>query len=93
MNAQRVEEVHRKGANVNMAWAFMPVTEVRYTGRGHPAFYGFQWSGPPGIETPQIGLPVHYFKLGESEVEVVATCTHYMNLLDQMIHDFIEAHS
>jgi len=90
MNAQRVEEVHKKGASVNVALEHIPVTEVRYAGRGHPAYYGFQWSGPPGIEVPWVGLPVHYFKLGESQAEVVATCTRYLDLLDQMIRDFLK---
>ncbi len=89
---QRNIEQKRGGTQVNIGWEFVPITEVRTDNWGHPA-YGFYWSEPPGTPLPQIGLPKYYFELGSSEAEVSATCKRYVDLPNELVQAFIEAHS
>ncbi len=63
----------------------MPVTEIG--DRSHPA-YGISWSGPPGVPPPTIGQKVHYFEMGGTKEEALATCKRCLELLEKSVRDF-----
>lgn len=90
MLAQRNAELHQGGANVQVTVEFIPMTALRGD-RRHPA-YGFQWFGPPGVRPPEIGHNVHYFELGGTPVQALATCRRYADLLSRLVRAFKEAH-
>jgi hypothetical protein len=52
--------------------------------------YGYQYSGTPGVKPPTIERTIrsYYFKLGDSEEEVVDTCSRYITLVEQFVNDF-----
>jgi len=89
---QRNAEVHRDGADVEVTVQFVPITQIRYGGRGHPTYYGFHWWGPPGSSPPALGMNVHHFKLGGTPVEALSTCRDFVTLLDELIAAFEKAH-
>jgi hypothetical protein len=77
------------GPEMNVEWEFIPVTEIRTENHGHPA-YGFHWYGDPGTPPPTVGMPVYSFK-GSGD-EVTSACQRYLQLLDKLVREFIEAH-
>jgi hypothetical protein len=80
------------GAEISVVCEFIPITEVKTDNRGHPA-YGFHWIGPPGTPPPRVGLPVHFFDLSGDQNRVTSACKRYMDVLDDLVRDFIQAHS
>ena len=82
----------RGGADISVVWEFIPVTKMRTDNRGYPA-YGFHWFGPPGTPPPRVGLPVHSFDLSGDQKRVTSACKRYVNVLDDLVRDFIQAHS
>jgi len=92
MRVQRNAEVHRDGADVDLTVRLVPATEIRYRGLGHPAYYGFHWTGPPGTPPPAIGVSVHHFDLGGTRVEAFGTCRAFGTLLGELVTAFEVAH-
>lgn len=92
LKTQRNVEQKQGGTKVNVFWEYIPVIEVRTDNRGHLS-YGFHWFEPPGTPPPRVGLSVHYFELAGDEREVTAACKRYVDILDVLVRDFIEAHS
>lgn len=93
MKDQRNAEQKQAGAEVSVTMEYVPVTEVRMDNRGHPAYYGFFWSGVPGTPPPRIGRHVHHFELGGSAVEAVEACERYAALLKGLVQDFTNAYT
>ncbi len=91
MRAQRNAEVHRDGADVEVSVEFVPLTQIRQDRHGHPA-YGFHWWGPPGMPPPEVGINVHQFELGGTQVEASATCRDFVTVLAALVADFGAAH-
>jgi len=89
MNAQRVLEVHLTGADVTSTMEFRPVTQVERGTGGQPG-YKVYWSGPPGTPPPEIGLPVHQFRVGDDLVDVGGACRRYLSILEQLVRDFTQ---
>jgi len=83
MRVQRNAEVHRDGADVDVAMQFVPITEIRTGRHGHPA-YGFHWSAPAGTPAPAVGVNVHHFELGGTQVEAYSTCGDFVALLTEL---------
>jgi hypothetical protein len=79
----------RGGPEMNQESEYFPVTEMRTDNRQHPA-YGFHWYGPPGTPAPTVGMPVYSFR-GSGD-EVTADCQRYLELLDNLVRDFIETY-
>ena len=88
---QRNYEQKRGGAEVAVAWDYIPISRVPRADRSHPA-YGFHWVGPPGTPEPLVGIPVHSFESAEGEQEVAETCRRYVGLLSELVRDFLHAH-
>jgi len=88
---QRNYEQKRGGAEVSVAWDYIPVSRVPTTNRSHPA-YGFHWFGPPGTPEPLVGVPVHSFESASGDQDVVVACRRYVGLLSELVRDFLEAH-
>jgi len=91
MRVQRNAEVHRDGADVEVAVQYVPITEIHTGTRGHPA-YGFHWWAPPGTPVPTVGLNAHQFELGGTKVEAFATCRDFVRLLGELVAAFEETH-
>ena len=92
LKRQRNHSEKRGGAEVDIDWEFIPITEVRSDNRGHPA-YGFHWFGPPGTPPPRVGVMHHSFELSGEQQKVTAACTRHAGILEKLVRDFIEAHS
>ena len=92
LKEQRNYVEKRAGAEVNVVWEFIPVTELRSDSREHPA-YEFHWFGPLGAPPPRVGLPVHSFELSGDSQKVTFACKRYMDILDQLVQEFIQAHT
>ena len=87
MRVQRNAEVHRNGADVELAVQFVPVTHIRAGRQGHPA-YSFHWWGPPGTPPPAVGVNVHHFELGGTQVEAFGTCREFVTILGELLTAF-----
>ena len=81
----------RGGAETQTGGDFVPVTELLTDDRSHPS-YGFHWVAPVGTPPPQIFRSVELFEMEGTEAEVTATCTRYLQLLDELVQDFIAAY-
>lgn len=92
LKSQRNYEQKRGGAEVTVVWEYIPVTQVKAETRGHPAYYGFHWFGPPGTPPPTVGIPVHLFEASGGDREVIAACQRYVDLLAELVRDFVQAH-
>jgi hypothetical protein len=84
---QRNLGVHRKGAEMEVSVQYIPITELRSSRQGHPA-YGFYWSGPPGTLPPSVGVNVHEFELGGTKVQACDTCREVTELLGELVAAF-----
>jgi len=91
IRVQRNAEVHRDGADVEVTVEFVPVTQMREDRHGHPA-YGFRWWSPPGVAPPEVGVNVHHFELGGTQIEASGTCRAFVTVLNALVHDFAAAH-
>ena len=91
MRVQRNAEVHRDGADVEVKVEFVPVTQLREDRHGPPA-YGFHWWSPPGVAPPEVGINVHHFELGGTQVEASGTCRAFVTVLNALVTDFAAAH-
>ncbi len=91
MVEQRNSEVKERGAETQTGGDFVPVTELLTDDRSHPS-YGFHWVAPVGTPPPQIFRSVQFFEMEGTEAEVTATCTRYLQLLDELVQDFIAAY-
>lgn len=88
---QRNYEQKQGGAEVAVGWDYIPISRVPSTNRSHPA-YGFHWFGPPGTPEPLVGIPVHSFESASGDQEVIETCRRYVDLLSELVGDFVQAH-
>lgn len=88
MRIQRIAEVHRDGADILQGVQQVPITEIRYDGHGHPAYYGYKYTAPPGVPISTVGVPKREFKLGSKRVEVVATCQNIVRELKELVGAF-----
>ena len=91
LREQRNYAQKRGGAEVNVVSDYIPVTEVRTDNQGHPA-YGFHWVEPPGTPSPCVGIPVHSFGVSGNQQKVISVCKKYIDILDELLQDFIQAH-
>jgi hypothetical protein len=91
LKLQRNVEQKQGGAKTTVEWQYIPITEVRRDERGHPA-YGIHWFAPPDTPLPQVGRLVHSFELAGSKAEVTAACKRYVDLLEKLVREFIQAH-
>lgn len=91
MKDQRNIAQKRGGVPVRVEWEFVPIIEAKRDEQGR-RLYGLQWFGPVGAGQPKVGQPVHYFKLGDGEAEVAATCERYLGTLERLVDDFIETY-
>jgi len=82
----------RGGAEISLVWELIPVTEVRTDDRGHPA-YGIHWFEPPETPPTRVGLPVHSFDLLGDQKKVISAGKRYLDVLDDIVRDFIQAYS
>ena len=90
---QRNDALKKGEPETNTDTEYIPITKVVTETRGHPAYYGMQWFGPPGISPPTVGRTVHFFEqLGDSEKEVTTACKRYADLLEKLVDDFIRVH-
>lgn len=87
IRVQRIAEVHKEGAETELAVRYIPLTELRTNRLGHPA-YGHHWFGPTETPPPSIGLNVHEFKLGGTKVEAYDTCREVTELLSELVQGF-----
>jgi hypothetical protein len=92
LKKQRNHSEKRGGAEVDVDWEFIPITEVGSDNHGHPA-YGFHWFGPPGMPAPRVAVMLHSFELSGAPQAVIAACTRYADILERLVRDFIEGHS
>lgn len=92
MNGQRVEAVHRLGADVQEKLEYVPLSKVNAGQGKHPA-YGFHWWGPHGITEPSIGQRAYCFEIDGTKKEVILTCKHYLEILERMMQDFASTFS
>jgi hypothetical protein len=87
MNEQRIAVVKRGGAETT------PISEKTAIRESeHPA-HGVHFFSVPGTEPPWTILDVHYFQHKGKKEEVVVTCERYVEYLDRMLKDFIDAHA
>jgi hypothetical protein len=72
-------------------WENVQLSELSPGSESHPAFgtYGFVVSGPPGTLEPQAGRRVHSFGQAGSPGAVVSTCREHIELLRQLVADFV----
>jgi hypothetical protein len=85
--------VQKRGlADISMDWEYIPVTEKGVDNRGYRT-YEVHWVGPPGMLPPEIGLPVYSFDLSGDQQKVTSACNRYMEVLNDLVRDFIQAHS
>jgi|SRR3990172_1975455 len=89
---QRNNEQKRGGAEVLVTWDYVPFSRAPASDRSHPA-YGFHWFGPPGTLAPLVGIPVHSFESVSGDPAVVVKCRQYVEVLSQLVGDFIQKHS
>src|SRR5262245_21150240 len=82
---------HKKRAVVEVTQKFVPIIQLREQSRGHPAYYGFHWSSPPGVPPPEIGVNVHYFKLGDTQ-KASEKCRAIVTVLNALVADFAAAY-
>lgn len=92
MVQQRNIAQKRGGVPVAVDWEFVPVIQAKRDERGQP-MYGLQWFGPITAPMPQVGQPVHSITLGTGQVEAVATCERYLNILERLVADFLKTHA
>ena len=91
MRVQRNAEVHREGADMEVRVEFVPLTRLRQDRHGHPA-YGFHWWSPPGTPPPEVGINIHEFELGGTQVEASQTCRDFVTVLAALVAAFRAAH-
>lgn len=89
INEQRVEALHRLGAEAKTDIEYIPLSKVNNSQRKHPA-YGFHWWGPPGTPEPRIGQQVYYFERDGTKKEVISVCKHYIELIEKLVKDFLQ---
>jgi hypothetical protein len=82
---QRNYEQKRGGAEVAVAWDYIPIFRVPVADPRHPA-HGLHWSGPPGTPEPLVGIPVHSFESATGDHEVIEACRRYFELLPALVH-------
>jgi hypothetical protein len=91
MKNQRNYAEKRGGAETRVnSDEYVPITQITTDTRGHPA-YGFFWFGPPDAPLPEVALPVHSFT-GSGE-QVISACKRYVDILDELVKNFLETHS
>ncbi len=89
INEQRVEAVHRLGAEAKTDIEYIQLSKIRNSQRRHPA-YGFHWWEPPGTPEPKIGQQVYYFERNGTKKEVISVCKHYIELIERLVKDFLQ---
>ncbi|RXZ45438.1 hypothetical protein [Crenobacter cavernae] len=85
---QRNAEQKQGGATVSEALEYIPYVEIRSESLGDPT-YSFQWLGPHGTPHPTVGRPIHHFEFCGSLVEVTTLSKQYVDLLEQLVQDFM----
>ncbi len=88
LKTQRNVEQKQGGAEVDLEWQFVPITDLPLNSRGRRK-HGLSWFGAPGTPPPRIGLPRHYFNLCGDKPEVLKACERYVTLLIKLVEDFL----
>ena len=91
-NGQRVQAVHRTGADV--ALGSEPLSLHEYLAAA--SLQGAQveiWNGPPGNPPPQFSRPARAFNLAGTEIEVTQACTQYFGVVAKLVESFINAYA
>ena len=88
--AQRNRVLKEGVADVAPDWALVPVTQLQTSGTPYPAHL-LWW----GESVPEVGVRILRFdsSLGVTDSDVIPTCTRYITLLDQLVGDFVKAHT
>jgi hypothetical protein len=91
MNAQRVAEIHRDGADTTVEWEVVPMVEqlARDLDR-HPAYH-FHYFRQQAWQR-DVKRPTHYFELGSDKADVITRCQHYLGVLEKLVREFMQAH-
>ena len=88
-NNQRIEEVHKLGADLIEEKEAIPVTELIPDDRLHPAYqYGVTESAPVGTPPSMVYRRFYYFKIQETRKRVTAWCQEYLTLLERLVQEF-----
>ena len=88
---QRNAEVHRDGAQVEVAVTWIPLSRLRQDSYSHQG-YGFHASGIPGMPPPEIGINVPQFELDGKQVGAYKTCQDFVTVLKELVGAFGAAH-
>jgi hypothetical protein len=92
MKLQRNISEKEGAAKTTLMWEYtVIIPEVTRDARGHPA-YGVHVFAPPGTPHPPTTRAVHHFTFGSTSAEVTEACKRYVDLLENVVRDFIEAH-
>jgi hypothetical protein len=105
MNAHRVAEVKKGGAETTVQLEMVPMVELRPApaqdpiGRRTPPLALAQAAGlPPSalyfgwFGDNEVGAAVRYFEFNGTKVEAVELCRRYVELLEKLVREFSEMH-
>lgn len=88
-NAQRIEEVHKLGADLIGEKEGIPVTKLIPDDRLHPAYqYGVTESAPVGTPPSIVYRRVYYFQIKDTRKQVTVWCQEYLAHLERLVQEF-----
>jgi hypothetical protein len=96
MTKQRNAETHGQGATIRTTTQKISYPEylrhapAMQSGRHGGYYYGPQWSGPYGMESPRTPVEIEILMLGDEEV--VEKCKRYLGLLKEMVQAYLTAY-
>lgn len=86
MNRQRVEELHKKGANITATIEQVLATKYMF----EPGKGGISIAAPPDMPPPTVAQKVHYFD--DLDEKVIDVCHRYLGLLERLVAEFEQDH-
>jgi hypothetical protein len=86
-NEQRVQAVHRAGAEVNRGTESLTMHEF-LSAASRQGMHIEIWNGPIGNEQPTFSRPIATFKVNGTDAEVVEVCSQYLALLTRLVEEF-----
>jgi hypothetical protein len=86
-NTQRVQTVHRTGADVTRGTEPLTMHEFLSTA-SREGMHIEIWNGPIGNEQPAFSRPVLTFTVNGTATEVAEACTKYLALLARLVDEF-----
>ena len=92
MRDQRNVELHETGADVNLSSVPIPYIEIAAGEFGNP-MYSFQSIDSPGTHAPTVERTAYHFGLLGTETEVTVACRRYLDLVAELMRDFIRDHT